>query len=297
MPPAPPRAALTGSTPRSPAEARALPPPKTPPMRRPSPRRSRSAPRDTPQTEALIARISELTSVVTQLVAERDQASWNHRVEAHGLSVELLDAMWYAAAVDHQTGYKQKCLRWIGPYFPGTTAEERKVQTVEQNNMSSNVKVAVLGPDYIALCLQEESSDRKTIRRSWASPSIRCEGWSVSIYDYSDRSWTVEGTPVVMSWDTIMSTQVGSWSMLPRRKLRHHLPKSLVILETPRMEMVVGTPLAMIRRKKRTMTLKRSLKRTARALFLMQRWKQRRTKNPMDVVEEIPIAHAAVTAP
>ena len=73
-PPAPPRAALTGSTPRSPAEARAVPPPKTPPMRCPSPRRSRSAPRDTPQTEALIARISELTSVVTQLVAERDQA-------------------------------------------------------------------------------------------------------------------------------------------------------------------------------------------------------------------------------
>ena len=73
-PPAPLRAASTGSTPRSPAEARAVPPPKTPPMRRPSPRRSRSAPRDAPQTEALIARISELTSVVTQLVAERDQA-------------------------------------------------------------------------------------------------------------------------------------------------------------------------------------------------------------------------------
>jgi len=125
---------------------------------------------------------------------EDDGTSWNHRVEAHGLSVELLGAMWYAAAVDHQTGYKQKCLCWIGPYFPGTTAEERKVQTVEQNNMSSNVKVAVLGPDYIGLCLQEESSDRKTIRRSWASPSMRCEGWSVSIYDYIDTSCTVEGT-------------------------------------------------------------------------------------------------------
>ena len=76
---------------------------------------------------------------------EDDGTSWNKRVDAHGLSVELLDAMWYAAAVDHQSGYKQKCLRWIGPYFPGTTAEERKVQTVEQNNMAANVKVAVLG--------------------------------------------------------------------------------------------------------------------------------------------------------
>ena len=57
------------------------PPPRTPP-RRPSPRRrtptpsrrSRSPARDGQQTEALIARISELTSVVSQLVAERDQA-------------------------------------------------------------------------------------------------------------------------------------------------------------------------------------------------------------------------------
>jgi len=37
------------------------------------PRRSRSPARDGPQTEALIARISELTSVVSPLVAERDQ--------------------------------------------------------------------------------------------------------------------------------------------------------------------------------------------------------------------------------
>ena len=114
---------------------------------------------------------------------EDDGTSWNKRVDAHGLSVELLDAMWYAAAVDHQSGYKQKCLRWIGPYFPGTTAEERKVQTVEQNNMAANVKVAVLGPDYIGLCLQGETSGGKSIRRAWASPAMRVEGWSVSIYD------------------------------------------------------------------------------------------------------------------
>jgi len=114
---------------------------------------------------------------------EDDGTSWNKRVDAHGLSVELLDAMWYAAAVDQ-----------IGPYFPGTTAEERKVQTVEQNNMAANVKVAVLGPDYIGLCLQGETSGGKSIRRSWASPAMRVEGWSVSIYDYIDRSWTVDGT-------------------------------------------------------------------------------------------------------
>ena len=114
-----------------------------------------------------------------------DGTSWNKRVDAPGLSVELLDAMWYAAAADHQSGYKQKCLRWIGPYFPGTTAEERKVQSVEQNNMAANVKVAVLGPDYIGLCLHEEA---------WASPAMRVEEWSVTIYDYIDRSWTVDGT-------------------------------------------------------------------------------------------------------
>ena len=125
---------------------------------------------------------------------EDDGTSWNKRVNAHGLSVELLDAMWYAAAVDHQSGYKQKCLRWIGPYFPGTTAEERKVQTVEQNNMAANVKVAVLGPDYIGLCLQDETPVGKCIRKSWASPAMRVHEWSVTIYDYIDRSWTVDGT-------------------------------------------------------------------------------------------------------
>ena len=26
------------------------------------------------------------------------------------------------------------------------------------------------------------------------SPAMRAEGWSVSIYDYIDRSWTVDGT-------------------------------------------------------------------------------------------------------
>ena len=294
VPPEPSRASSASASAR-PAPA-TRPPPRTPP-RRPSPRRrtptpprrSRSPARDGQQTEALIARISELTSVVSQLVAERDQArasasstyrsrrsrsdsrdsrrrgrsrspresrygeapwrrevsyrrprtpprppprsptplprrrpparqmslesvmagwpshldlpareddgtSWNKRVDAHGLSVELLDAMWYAAAVDHQSGYKQKCLRWIAPYFPGTTAEERKVQIVEQNNMAANVKVAVLGPDYIGMCLQEETSSARGIRKSWASPSMRVDGWSVTIYDYIDRSWTVDGT-------------------------------------------------------------------------------------------------------
>ena len=80
------------------------------------------------------------------------------------------------------------------PYFPGTTAEERKVQTVEQNNMAANVKVAVLGPDYIGLCLQEKTPIGKGIRKSWASPAMRVHEWSVTIYDYIDRSWTVDGT-------------------------------------------------------------------------------------------------------
>ncbi|CAL1129119.1 unnamed protein product [Cladocopium goreaui] len=299
-PPEPSRVSSASAAAR-PAPA-SRPPPMTPPRRSSPrrrtptpPRRSRSPPKEGQQTEALIARISELTTVVSQLVAERDQArasasstyrsrrsrsdsrdsrrrgrsrspresrygeapwrrevsyrrprtpprppprrspsplprrrpparqmsvesvmagwpshldlpareddgtSWNKRVDAHGLSVELLDAMWYAAAVDHQSGYKQKCLRWIGPYFPGTTAEERKVQIVEQNNMAANVKVAVLGPDYIGMCLQEETSSVKGLRKSWASPSMRVEGWSVTIYDYIDRSWTVDGTYPVES--------------------------------------------------------------------------------------------------
>eukprot|EP00435_Cladocopium_sp_Y103_P070666 s374_g35.t1 len=120
--------------------------------------------------------------------------SWNQRVEAHQLSVELLDAMWYAAAVDdpsNNMAYKQKCLRWIGPYFPGSGAQERKVQVVEENNIAANVKV-VLGVEYIGICLREPHDGK--VKRSWASPRMRSLGWSVTIYDYIDRSWTVDGT-------------------------------------------------------------------------------------------------------
>eukprot|EP00435_Cladocopium_sp_Y103_P050664 s1856_g15.t1 len=98
--------------------------------------------------------------------------SWNQRVEAHQLSVELLDAMWYAAAVDNPMAYKQKCLRWIGPYFPGSNAQERKVQVVEENNMAANVKVVVLGADYIGICLREPHDGKEIEYNSDATGRI-----------------------------------------------------------------------------------------------------------------------------
>eukprot|EP00435_Cladocopium_sp_Y103_P043628 s1111_g12.t1 len=88
--------------------------------------------------------------------------------------------------------YKQRCLRWVGPYFPGSTYEERKVQVVEENNMNSNIKVVVLGPEYIGIMLREPHDGK--VKRSWASPRMRSLGWNASIYDYIDRSWTVDGT-------------------------------------------------------------------------------------------------------
>ena len=130
---------------------------------------------------------------------EDDGTSWNKRVNAHGLCVELLDMMWYAAGQSARCqaeGVRQKCLRWIGPYFPGSTAEERKAQTAEANNMQANVKVVVLGYDYIQMCLKDGpfAPAGGKVRKSWASPSMRNQEWSVSIYDYIDRSWTVCGT-------------------------------------------------------------------------------------------------------
>ena len=126
------------------------------------------------------------------------------------------------------------------------------------------------------------------------SPAMRAEGWSVSIYDYitsTEAGQWMGPTPVVMSWDTIMNPQIGSRCMLLRGKLRHHLPMSLVSLETPRMETAVGMRLVMIRirRNRRTMMLKRSLTRTARALLLKQCWKQRRTKKPWMWLRKFPL--------
>ena len=120
------------------------PRPRTPPRptRSPTPLQRRRPPPRQMSVESVMA---GWPSHLDLPAREDDGTSWNQRVDAHGLSVELLDAMWYAAAVDRQTGYKQKCLRWVGPYFPGSTAEERKVLNVEQNNMNSNVKITVLG--------------------------------------------------------------------------------------------------------------------------------------------------------
>ena len=212
--------------------------------------------------------------------------------------MELLDAMWYAAAVDHQTGYKQKCLRWIGPYFPGTTAEERKVQTVEQNNMSSNVKVAVLGPDYIGLCLQEESCDRKTIRRSWASPAMRAEGWSVSIYDYIDRSWTVDGTYPC-------GDELGY----------HHESTGRILVYAPTREAEASSPHEPgepgdaedgngdgnapgdDQEEEKDDDVEEITEEDSTRLAFEAELETTENQEPMDVAEEIPAAHAAVTAP
>ena len=55
-------------------------------------------------------------------------------------------------------------------------------------------------------------------------------------------------------------------------------------------------PLVMIRRKRRTMTLKRSLKRSTRLAFA-DGVETTENQEPMDVVEEIPTAHAASNCP
>ena len=207
--------------------------------------------------------------------------SWNNRVDAHGLSVELLDAMWYAAAVDHTSGYKPKCLRWIGPYFPGTTAEERKVQTLEQNNMSSNVKVAVLGPDYIGLCLPEESSDRKSIRRSWVSPAMRVEGWSVSTYDYIDRSWTVDGTYPC-------GDELG---------YHHESTGRIRVYALTRDGNGGGDTPGDDQEEEKDDDVEEIIDEDSTHLAFEAELGTTENQEPMDVVEEIPTAHAAVTAP
>ena len=172
------------------------------------------------------------------------------------------------------------------------------MQTVEQNNMSSNVKVAVLGPDYIGLCLQEESSDRKTIRRSWASPSMRCEGWSISIYDYIDRSWTVEGTYPC-------GDDLGY----------HHESTGRILVYAPTQEAEASSPQEPgdpgdaedgngdgdapgdDQEEEKDDDVEEITEEDGTRLALDAEMETTENQEPMDVVEEIPTAHAAVTAP
>eukprot|EP00435_Cladocopium_sp_Y103_P048214 s521_g14.t1 len=58
--------------------------------------------------------------------------------------------------------------------------------------MAANVKVVVLGSEYIGIMVREPNA--QNLKRSWASPRMRASGWSFTVYDYIDRSWTVDGT-------------------------------------------------------------------------------------------------------
>ena len=215
---------------------------------------------------------------------EDDGTSWNKRVKAHGLSVELLDHMWFAAEVFRNHEWRQKCLRWIGPYFPGPTPRERTVQGVELNNMQSNVKVAVLGPDYIQFCLQSDpaAAAGKSIRKSWASPSMREQGWSVSVYDYIDRSWTICGT--FPCGDELEYSHESTGRILvyaptkevltsPKNMVGLEMMRNLEILEILEMETMemerMGKPLKRIRRS----WISRLPTKRARALHSKQGWK------------------------
>jgi hypothetical protein len=58
-------------------------------------------------------------------------------------SVELLDELYFAE--NKGWGFKSRCLRWIGPYFPGSDPASRERTALEQANHESNIKVVVLG--------------------------------------------------------------------------------------------------------------------------------------------------------
>ena len=117
------------------------------------------------------------------------------------------------------------------------------MQTVEQNNIAANVKVAVLGPDYIGLCLQEETSSGRGIRRSWASPAMRVHGWSVTIYDYIDRSWIVDGTYPVETEMEYQHESTGRILVLVRQETME--------VETMEMATMVMMAMKMERRRRR----------------------------------------------
>lgn len=92
-------------------------------------------------------------------------------------------------------------------------------------------------------------------------------------------------TLVVMSWDTTMSPQVVSWCMPLRGKLRHHLPTSL------------GNAPGDDQEEEKDNDVEEITEEDSTRLAFEAELETTENQEPMDVAEEIPTAHAAVTAP
>ena len=76
--------------------------------------------------------------------------------------------------------FKARCLRWIGPYFPGSDPACRERTALEQASHESNIKVVVLGDD--------------PAPRQFTIGLMKGEvPWTVTTYDYVAGQWTLTG--------------------------------------------------------------------------------------------------------
>eukprot|EP00435_Cladocopium_sp_Y103_P073605 s140_g44.t1 len=120
-------------------------------------------------------------------VVRQGPESWNRRVAVTKIPVELLDEIYDAENTAWR--YKDRALRWVGPYFPGSDPTNREQRNLELANNENNIKIVILG----------DTDPNRQFHTNMMKADLF---WTVTTYDYVGGQWTLTGARDCCTEDT-----------------------------------------------------------------------------------------------
>ena len=105
---------------------------------------------------------------------------WNRRVNLEHMPLELLDRIWDSVP---DLGMKaSRCaLRWVGPFFPGSTSLTSK--EIAKSNHELNVKIVVQHETY------DHGKHSAKPSRAYYTDYMKDDGWQVSSFEHVEGQW------------------------------------------------------------------------------------------------------------
>ena len=105
---------------------------------------------------------------------------WNRRVNLEHMPLELLDRIWDSVP---DLGMKaSRCaLRWVGPFFPGSTSLTSK--EIAKSNHELNVKIVIQHETY------DHGKYSSKPSRAYYTDYMKDDGWQVSSFEHVEGQW------------------------------------------------------------------------------------------------------------
>eukprot|EP00435_Cladocopium_sp_Y103_P027976 s3250_g6.t4 len=130
--------------------------------------------------------------------------TWNRRVAVTKIPVELLDEIYDA----ENTGwrYKDRALRWVGPYFPGSDPANREQRNLEIANHENNIKIVILG----------DTDPNRQFHTTLMKADLF---WTVTTYDYVGGQWALTGA-------RDCCTEVPEWNQASQSRILIFAPEN-----------------------------------------------------------------------